>query len=60
MAEHDHDRYTLAEAAAELVRRECLYWGHCYHVSEYSQGGERWPIVVQCMRCGADWKVAGR
>ncbi len=52
-------RYTLAEAAAELARRECQEDGHDFSVL-WHRSYDDWagtPMAVQCDRCGEKWSV---
>ena len=51
--------YTLAEARAEIARRECRNEGHDFDVvtsvTLADLSGE--PIGIQCRRCSKSWKV---
>lgn len=52
-------RYTLAEAAAELARRECQENGHDFSVVGH-RSYDDWagtPVAVRCDRCREEWSV---
>jgi hypothetical protein len=60
MSNDTEPRYTLAEAKAELSKRECSQLGHDLVVWEREPTlGRRDfpPLGVQCVRCEQIWRV---
>jgi hypothetical protein len=52
------EMYSLDDARAELLRRECAAEGHDYEViAVRTLGNAGHPIDVRCTRCGQHWPI---